>query len=622
MIERYDGQIRKFNREEEYAPYTIKNEVWKCLNQGREPKENNQFFWDFNIIQYGWWERFKRDLLTLGCYPVEPGFYDYWLNVENHYAGYFPTYPGREWLKRTIMVYRVFQEIYPLFTVRARLRSGEVRNFKVDQNIQAFITDTLQKLSDDVEDGQSILEQSSYGNFYFPAALSGFLQMNVASKDLWDYYGKEMDEWNDIVCRGRILENPWVKLPFSPGEYLSRAETLMWYYAQKEPFDKKNFERARDYYHMFTVQYVREEKGKFHLETAGKWYRESDPEGFYMDFYPKELRIGEHRIDDYSRQYGGMSVFGFGYTVAYGMKRYGDFWKKWRLLIGVSPLLAELYAVVKNQGRSDVSIEMKDYIDFWLEAKCWLRAYRECSLFASGLAWIGLEDLEAEVLEKLEKNRMPFSGALQSRRNQLARLRSSSVRIHDVKAKGIFFFDSSSLDWKVDDFDAFFQRQSDGGKRAAYSLAVHKWSKNRPLLKGQKVNTGAIYEELRQLTEDYDGMVRCSRKNARAVNLETEEYPGAMIFRFTGKRELCTSVLFYCEKFGRNLNLVIYTLFTPDRKVPPDVWKKYCLGISANPHLESFRESILQVVDEVLAEKESIYGNEEDGQERKTKWFE
>ena len=65
-------------------------------------------------------------------------------------------------------------------------------------------------------------------------------------------------------------------------------------------------------------------------------------------------------------------------------------------------------------------------------------------------------------------------------------------------------------------------------------------------------------------------------------------------------------MLFDCEKFGRNLNVSILTLFTPDESMGAEMGK-YARAVSGNRYAESFRESILQALDASLKDKTDVY---------------
>lgn len=129
-------------------------------------------------------------------------------------------------------------------------------------------------------------------------------------------------------------------------------------------------------------------------------------------------------------------------------------------------------------------------------------------------------------------------------------------------------------------------------------------------MSGQKFNNNDIYEEFKKMILDFDGEVTCRKIKAKAVDLENMIYDEAILFEFGSERNRCMSMLFSCEKFGRNLNLVIITMFTPENDLIPEDMKKYALAIQKNIYVESFRESILQSIDEVLKEKKQVYEDE------------
>lgn len=117
-------------------------------------------------------------------------------------------------------------------------------------------------------------------------------------------------------------------------------------------------------------------------------------------------------------------------------------------------------------------------------------------------------------------------------------------------------------------------------------------------------------EEFIKLVGDFDGEVVVSKENARAINLANVEYKDSFIFRFTSERNRCISILFSSEKYGRNLNTTIITMFTPEAGLSNEQLKKYALAIKDNIYAQSFRESILQVVDEITKEKKTVYDGE------------
>ena len=55
----------------------------------------------------------------------------------------------------------------------------------------------------------------------------------------------------------------------------------------------------------------------------------------------------------------------------------------------------------------------------------------------------------------------------------------------------------------------------------------------------------------------------------------------------------------------------IFTLFTPDVELDFEELERYCLAIKDNMYVESFRESILQVVDEAIKVKQTVYDDDD-----------
>lgn len=96
------------------------------------------------------------------------------------------------------------------------------------------------------------------------------------------------------------------------------------------------------------------------------------------------------------------------------------------------------------------------------------------------------------------------------------------------------------------------------------------------------------------------------------MNLADIEREPSYVFHFDGKRNKCISVVLICDKYGRNINLEFITLFTPEEGISYDLLKKYALAIKDNIYMESFREAILQEVDEVTKAKETASDKSEE----------
>ena len=284
----------------------------------------------------------------------------------------------------------------------------------------------------------------------------------------------------------------------------------------------------------------------------------------------------------------------------------------------VEDLLARIYAKNQIGGAGTVRQEV-EYMTVWLEQKIKWGFYEECYILASGLAWMELYELELQVLRKLVERKVQLPEELQERLSFLESGGLTNVKVYEVNESDTFLFDNSSLEWSTKEYNVFFRKINMKKMWPNYSLAVSKWTKTLPLLKGQKVSFEDIYEDLKQLVEDFDGEITCRQTDVRAVDLENVIYKNATVFRFTTERNRCVSVIFSGEKYGRNLNLTVLTMFTPDKTLSLDSLEKYCLAIKNNTYVESLRESILQTIDESLKVKESVY--DDSRQEPKKKIF-
>lgn len=279
------------------------------------------------------------------------------------------------------------------------------------------------------------------------------------------------------------------------------------------------------------------------------------------------------------------------------------------LNINVEHLLALIYAKNSVGGANTVSKE-KGRITEWLNEIVELGFEEEGFLLASGLAWMGLYDLEKSVLRYLFDKKVKFDVEHQDRLSFLENGGNTNIKIFDVKEMEGFLFDSSAESWNRDAYDMFFRKLEMTHKSLEYSLMISKWTKTLPLASGQEISQSQVEEAFENLVKDFDNEIELKREPAKAVNLANVEYQSPFIFHFTSERNRCVTMLFSSEKFGRNLNISILTMFTPDKELNNEQMKKYALAIKENIYVESFRESICQVVDQLIKEKVTIYDEE------------
>lgn len=330
-------------------------------------------------------------------------------------------------------------------------------------------------------------------------------------------------------------------------QVIQDACKMMWFYAKQWPFDVNAFEKARKLYVKYTAYY---------LSNPNK-------EGEVVEVGP------------------------------------------------VEEVLARVYAKNKIGGIGTAKQE-KPYIDLWLSKKLELGDFDPCYVLAHGLAWMELYELEIDILRRLIQAGADVPPQLQDRLTFLENGGTEDVKVYDIEPfDNIFFFDSSVPEWTNKDLSAFFRKIAMKKTRIQYSLALAKWTKTLPLASGQKVSRNQLFEAFQELVDDFDGEVFCELRNAAAINLSNVVFPNAVLFTFKSLRNRCVDILFYCEKFGRNLNLTIFTLFTPDAELDFEELERYCLAIKDNMYVESFRESILQVVDEAIKVKQTVYDDDD-----------
>lgn len=226
--------------------------------------------------------------------------------------------------------------------------------------------------------------------------------------------------------------------------------------------------------------------------------------------------------------------------------------------------------------------------------------------FVSALAWMELYDLELTVLKKLVDLKVQLCSDAQERLKFLSSGGTTNVKIYESKDNE-FSFDSSSVDWKDSEYDVFFRKLKMKNIQLDYSLVVKNWTKTYPLQSGQKYSANELYREFENMVDDFDGEVVISRENASALNLTNVNYPDAILFRFTSERNRCVTMLFHAEKFGRNLNITILTLFTAEKNIPIEELQKYAIAVKNNVYTESFKEAMLESLDEVLKVESTIY---------------
>ena len=282
-------------------------------------------------------------------------------------------------------------------------------------------------------------------------------------------------------------------------------------------------------------------------------------------------------------------------------------------------MIARIFSKQAIGGETTVEADRR-MIEQWIDAATYEGENRKGQNLASALAWMELYRMELNVLKQLVQQKVQLHENVQERLRFLSEGGTSNIKVYDVLPSDRFLFDSSSENWDEKEISICFRNLKMKKIELHYSLVISGWKKTMPLANGQKLSESKLYTEFQDMVSDFDGEIICSYVFAKAIDLANLEYPNAVLFQFTSERNRCISMIFHCEKFGRNLNITILTLFTPEENLTLEEMEKYALAIKGNVYVNSFQESILQTVDDVLKEDTSIY--EDDSSTKNNTFFE
>lgn len=443
------------------------------------------------------------------------------------------------------------QGLYSLPTVLSLLKCLRAL-YKNDEKFNPAI-DALKHFIEYTERETYLIDLSEYGtcNFKFNN-MTDFAKFDKETEAL----KQKMTEM--IAVMHQDLGKYYEKIPqiFTP-EYIDLACELLWRTAVRKPFNQEYFKLTRGFFGAYTIRCLVDNR-----YVLNKYAAECKKNGV------KERVIRAEKV---------------------------EYW------------LAFIYA--KNQiGGYHTVAQEKENILQWVTDMAYLQKQEECFILASGLAWLELYELEKDVLRCLVSAKVNLSIALQDRLAFLENGGNTNFTIYDVKEyDDIFHYDSSSIDWNKEAFDVFFRKLEMSRRKLNYSLAISKWTKSLPVPRGVAFDADALYKALLGLKDDFENdNLTLERKIPKAINLADMEQETAYVFHFDGKRNKCISVLLICDKYGRNINLEFITLFTPEEGISYELLKKYALAIKDNIYMESFREAVLQEVDEITKENKTV----------------
>lgn len=339
-------------------------------------------------------------------------------------------------------------------------------------------------------------------------------------------------------------------------EKLNRLSCLLWYYAYRKPFDQKAFDRVCDLFGLY-----------------------------YIDRNILEQLIpNREKLDKIGR-------------------RRSDFF----VVYSAEMVLARICAMVQRGGGRLVEQEFENYVSIWEEVILNQKDEQTARIFASGLAWMELYTYELEFLEKCVMNNLSLDEEMQERLRWLESGGIEEVNLYSTEDTGLYLFDSSSCEWESKKFETLFRKAKMKGKTISYALTLDSWNKAIPLQAGRVVDEDKLAKLLQELVNDYGTEVSFERVDANAVDLENIQYKNAFLFHMTGDRNKYGNMLLHLDKYGRNLNVTVLTLFDPVG-VESEMLLKSVQVLKNNIYLNSFREAVLQCVDEVLKDDVDVYG--------------
>lgn len=414
---------------------------------------------------------------------------------------------------------------------------------------------------------KAIIDYGKNNSFYLKFRQYGDIELDIEDDEFQEAL---RDTETSSVLENSVLQNI-MELRGDLGEYFEKIPQLiypeyidlackfMWCNAVKKPFNQEKFKHARAYFGTYTINCL--------------------VDNYYVDLKTAALAKQNKTSENVIK------------------------------VEKVETILALIYA--KNQiGGYNTVQQDQDTVDEWIKEAIYLGNEDACFKLASGLSWMGLYEMERNVLRDLIAEKVNLPLELQDRLSFLESGGTSNIMIHDVTETNAFLYDSSSSDWNEDAFNLFFRKLDLSHRHLNYSLALSKWTKTWPLEHGQKISQEQIGEAFESLIEDFDGEVTLKNAEAKALNLANVEYKNAFLFSFNNEhteRCRCVTILFASEKYGRNLNMTIITLFTPDAGLGNEELKRYAMSIKDNIYVDSFKESISQAIDEVIHPKVSIY---------------
>lgn len=150
------------------------------------------------------------------------------------------------------------------------------------------------------------------------------------------------------------------------------------------------------------------------------------------------------------------------------------------IIVPIDSLLSELY-VAKDIGEGVLKKKenaVKQWLDYYISKK----NSSACENFASALMWLKAYTMESDALRKMASNGVAMGTQLQERLRFLESGGDKGLHPRPIEPqKDVVQFDYSTLNWRTEDFIAFFKTLAYENASLNYSLTIREWAKTLTL---------------------------------------------------------------------------------------------------------------------------------------------
>lgn len=271
-------------------------------------------------------------------------------------------------------------------------------------------------------------------------------------------------------------------------------------------------------------------------------------------------------------------------------------------------VLAELY-VAKEFGEK-VLREKRKIMDKWVNYYISLFTHigktlkttsygaGPCVELASGLKWMGLYNLEADVLRKIVTAGLSLSDELQERLRFIENIGNDLKKVYEVDKNADYLsLDYATLNWREEDFSKLFQTLVFENKTLEYSLTIREWSKNIIMENRQTLDLNEAFAIVQNvIADEYLSSVKCRKTEIQLLSEDGTESRKTGLLVIPDKSQVgfdYIGLLLNVIGFGRNINLRIYTMFMPvGSSLETQKQQALTLKKNTNPDIVAFENGL------------------------------